>query len=251
MCLLFFFFLMSPQPPRSTRTDTLFPYTTLFRSLLDVAVNDIFPGRIAVVSSFGTESAVLLDLVAQVNPATPVIFLETGKHFAETLAYRDELVARLGLSDVRSVAPAEDARVWADRNGTLWQRSPDLCCRLRKVLPLERALSGFSAWINGRKRFQGGQRRHLGHFEAADSRIKVNPLASWDTAALARAFVERDLPRHPLGARGYPSVGCAPCTTKGDGAAGSRAGRWAGSDKIECDIHRTAHSPLGGSKGLR
>src|SRR3546814_1138931 len=86
---------------------------------------------------------------------------------------------------------------------------------------------------------------------AADSRIKVNPLASWDTAALARAFVERDLPRHPLGARGYPSVGCAPCTTKGDGAAGSRAGRWAGSDKIECDIHRTAHSPLGGSKGLR
>src|SRR3546814_10649882 len=85
-----------------------------------------------------------------------------------------------------------------------------------------RALSGFSAWINGRKRFQGGQRRHLGHFEAADSRIKVNPLASWDTAALARAFVERDLPRHPLGARGYPSVGCAPCTTKGDGAAGDR-----------------------------
>src|SRR3546814_1576707 len=110
-------------------------------------IYDIFPGRIAVVSSFGTESAVLLDLVAQVNPATPVIFLETGKHFAETLAYRDELVARLGLSDVRSVAPAEDDLVWADRNGTLWQRSPDLCCRLRKVLPLARALSGFSAWI--------------------------------------------------------------------------------------------------------
>jgi phosphoadenosine phosphosulfate reductase len=219
-------------------------------ALLDAAVNEIFPGRIAVVSSFGTESAVLLDLVAQVNPATPVIFLDTGKHFPETLAYRDALVETLGLTDVRSIAPADEDLAWADGDGTLWRRNPDLCCRLRKVLPLERALSGFSAWINGRKRFQGGQRRHLGHFEAAESRIKVNPLASWDTAALARAFVERGLPRHPLGARGYPSVGCAPCTAKGDGAAGSRAGRWAGSDKSECGIHQAPRRPLGSSKGL-
>ena len=226
-------------------------------ALLDAAVNEIFPGRIAVVSSFGTESAVLLDLVAQVNRATPVIFLDTGKHFPETLAYRDALVARLGLTDVRSIAPAADDLAWADQDGTLWRRSPDLCCELRKVLPLERALSGFSAWINGRKRFQGGQRRHLGLFEVADSRIKVNPLATWDTADLARAFVARDLPRHPLGAQGYPSIGCAPCTSKaGDGksdnaGAGSRAGRWAGSDKTECGIHQAPRRPLGSSKGLR
>ncbi|HEY9549303.1 MAG TPA: phosphoadenylyl-sulfate reductase, partial [Kiloniellaceae bacterium] len=178
-------------------------------ALLDAAVNEIFAGRIAVVSSFGTESAVLLDLVAQVNRHTPVIFLETGKHFPETLAYRDALVAQLGLTDVRSLAPAAEDLAWADADGTLWRRNPDLCCRLRKVLPLERALSGFSAWINGRKRFQGGGRRHLGLFEAADARIKVNPLATWDTAALAQAFVARGLPRHPLGAQCYPSVGCA------------------------------------------
>ncbi|MGF1592184.1 MAG: phosphoadenylyl-sulfate reductase [Kiloniellaceae bacterium] len=224
-------------------------------ALLDAAVNEIFPGRIAVVSSFGTESAVLLDLVAQVNPATPVIFLETGKHFPETLAYRDELIAKLGLSDVRSVGPAGDDLDWADRDGTLWRRSPDLCCRLRKVLPLERALSGFSAWINGRKRFQGGQRRHIGLFEAAESRIKVNPLATWDTAALAQAFVARDLPRHPLGTRGYPSIGCAPCTShvgeSGGEAAGSRAGRWAGSDKTECGIHQAPARATGNARGLR
>jgi len=220
-------------------------------ALLDAAVNEIFPGRIAVVSSFGTESAVLLDLVAQVNPATTVIFLDTGKHFPETLAYRDELIARLGLTDVRNIGPAADDLAWADGDGTLWRRSPDLCCQLRKVLPLERALSGFSAWINGRKRFQGGQRRQLGLFEAAESRIKVNPLASWDTAALARAFVERDLPRHPLGARGYPSIGCAPCTMPDSGEAGSRAGRWAGSGKTECGIHNAPRRSAGSAKGLR
>ncbi len=220
------------------------------KALLAAAVNAIFPGRIAVVSSFGTESAVLLDLVAQVNRHTPVIFLDTGKHFPETLAYRDMLIARLGLTNVRSIAPAADDLAWADGDGTLWRRSPDLCCQLRKVLPLERALSGFSAWINGRKRFQGGQRRQLGLFEAADSRIKVNPLATWSTADLARAFVERDLPRHPLGAQGYPSLGCAPCTSKTAGADGSRAGRWAGSGKTECGIHKAPLARTGTGKGL-
>lgn len=220
-------------------------------ALLDAALNEIFPGRIAVVSSFGAESAVLLDLVAQVNPATPVIFLETGKHFPETLAYRDALVARLGLTDVRSVAPAADDLAWADADGTLWRRSPDLCCHLRKVLPLERALSGFSAWINGRKRFQGGLRQHIPFFEAAESRIKVNPLAGWDSAAIISAFKARDLPRHPLGAAGFTSIGCAPCTVKGDGAGGSRSGRWAGSGKTECGIHKAPWAGAGTARGLR
>ncbi|MGD1877421.1 MAG: phosphoadenylyl-sulfate reductase [Kiloniellaceae bacterium] len=220
-------------------------------AVLDAAINGIFAGRIAVVSSFGSESAVLLDLVAQVNRHTPVIFLETGKHFPETLAYRDTLIDRLGLTDVRSIGPADDDLAWADADGTLWKRNPDLCCRLRKVLPLERALSGFSAWINGRKRFQGGQRQQLGLFEAAESRIKVNPLATWDTADLAQAFVARDLPRHPLGVQGYSSIGCAPCTFKSNGEAGSRAGRWAGSGKTECGIH-TATSPIPHTgRGLR
>ncbi len=220
------------------------------KAVLDAAINGIFAGRIAVVSSFGTESAVLLDLVAQVNRHTPVVFLETGKHFPETLAYRDTLIDKLGLTDVRSVGPAADDLNWADQDETLWRRNPDLCCQLRKVLPLERALSGFSAWINGRKRFQGGRRQHLGLFEAAESRIKVNPLATWDTKDLARAFVERDLPRHPLGAQGYPSVGCAPCTSRSEGD-GSRAGRWAGSGKTECGIHKAPWAAQAPARGPR
>ncbi len=208
------------------------------RDVLAAAVNDVFPGRVAVVSSFGTESAVLLDLVAQVDRAIPVIFLETGKHFPETLAYRDSLVTHLGLSDVRSVTPAADDLTWADADGTLWKRSPDFCCRLRKVLPLERALSGFSAWVNGRKRFQGGQRGGIPLFEASGGRIKVNPLAAWDAQQLRAAFVERGLPPHPLEALGYASIGCGPCTFRGSDREGPRSGRWQGLEKTECGIHR-------------
>lgn len=209
------------------------------RDILAAAVNDIFPGRIAVVSSFGTESAVLLDLVAQVDRAIPVVFLETGKHFPETLAYRDSLIAHLGLTDVRSVAPAAEDLAWADADGTLWKRNPDLCCRLRKVLPLERALSGFSAWVNGRKRFQGGLRGHIQVFEASGGRIKVNPLAAWDPQQISATFAERRLPAHPLAAEGYASIGCAPCTFRGHGGEGSRSGRWQGQEKTECGIHQT------------
>lgn len=206
--------------------------------ILSAAINDIFPGRIAVVSSFGAESAILLDLVARVDRATPVVFLETGKHFPETLSYRDQLIARLGLTDVRSVTPGPDDLAWADADGTLWKRNPNLCCRLRKVLPLERALSGFSAWINGRKRFQGGTRGGIPVFEASEARIKVNPLADWDMGDIREAFMERGLPRHPLASAEYTSIGCAPCTFKGSGEAGSRSGRWQGSEKTECGIHQ-------------
>ncbi len=208
------------------------------RDILAAAVNDIFPGRIAVVSSFGTESAVLLDLVAQVDRAIPVVFLETGKHFPETLAYRDNLIAHLGLTDVRSVAPAAEDLAWADADGTLWKRNPDLCCRLRKVLPLERALSGFSAWVNGRKRFQGGLRGQIQVFEASGGRIKVNPLAAWDPQQISTTFAERRLPPHPLEAAGYASIGCAPCTFKGGDGEGARSGRWQGREKTECGIHQ-------------
>jgi len=212
-------------------------------TVLEAAIKHVFPGRIAVVSSFGAESAVLLDLVARIDPATPVIFLETGKHFDETLAYRDGLAERLGLTDLRSVTPAAEDLGRADADGTLWQRNPDLCCHLRKVLPLQRALSGFSAWINGRKRFQGGLRGAIPVFEAETGRIKVNPLAHWDAAQLREAFETRGLPTHPLAEQGYASIGCVPCTAPSEvpaeGAeAGSRSGRWQGSGKTECGIHK-------------
>ncbi len=205
--------------------------------LLAAMIGCEFGGRIAVVSSFGAESAVLLDLVARVDPATPVIFLDTGKLFPETLAYRDVLVARLGLTDVRTVAPDAAALAGGDADGALWRDAPDACCHLRKVLPLERALAGFDAWITGRKRFHGGERADLETIEAIDGRIKIDPLARWSRAAVDAAFAARDLPRHPLVARGYSSIGCRLCTRRA-GDDDLRSGRWAESGKTECGIHR-------------
>jgi phosphoadenosine phosphosulfate reductase len=206
--------------------------------LLRPMIEHAFPGRLAVVSSFGAESAVLLMLVAAVDPSVPVIFLDTGKSFIETLDYRDRLVNRLGLRDVRVHKPAPEDLLAADAPGDLWRRDPDHCCRLRKVLPLRRALTGFEAWVTGRKRFAGGERTGLKAIEAVDGRIKINPLADWTPAQIAHAFVAADLPRHPLVARGYPSIGCAPCTSRASGQPGSvRAGRWAGTGKTECGIH--------------
>jgi phosphoadenosine phosphosulfate reductase len=199
-----------------------------------------FAGRTALVTSFGTESAALLHLVAGIDPRTPVIFLETGKLFPETLAYRDLLTERLGLEDVRSVAPDAAALLAADPAGNLWRRNPDLCCRLRKVEPLERALHGFAAWINGRKRYQSGERSRLPLVERAARRIKLTPLANWAEAEIARYFSAHRLPRHPLEAQGYRSVGCAPCTTPTAAGENARAGRWRGSEKTECGIHFSA-----------
>ena len=135
-----------------------------------------FPQRIAMVSSFGAESAVLLDMVAAVNPHVLVLFLETGKLFAQTIQYKDALVRRLGLSDVRVLRPDSQGLEFLDADGTLWQRNPDGCCFLRKTVPLEQGLSGFDAWISGRKRFHGGARSAMPVFEAQDGRIKINPL---------------------------------------------------------------------------
>jgi phosphoadenosine phosphosulfate reductase len=197
----------------------------------------VFPGRIALVSSFGTESAVLLHSVSRIDRAAPVIFLETGKLFPETLRYRDMLVDRLGLSDVRSVRPDAGTLALADPAGTLWQSDPDVCCWHRKVEPLADALAGFPAWITGRKRFQGGMRGALPLIEREGDRVKVNALASWSADQLEQYMAEHGLPRHPLEAQGYRSLGCTPCTRPTAPGADPRAGRWAGRDKTECGIH--------------
>lgn len=199
-----------------------------------------YAGRTALVTSFGAESAVLLHLVGGIDPRTPVIFLDTGRLFPESLAYRDLLAEHLRLEDVRSVKPDSAALQAADPAGDLWRRSPDLCCRLRKVEPLERALHGFAAWINGRKRFQSAGRRRLPVVERAGGRIKLNPLANWGEGEVARYFAAHRLPRHPLQAEGYRSIGCAPCTTPAAPGEDARAGRWRGSEKTECGIHFSA-----------
>ena len=194
-------------------------------------------GRVAVVSSFGTESAVLLHLVAQADPATPVIFVDTLKMFDETLAYRDELTARLGLVNSSVVQPDAAVLLARDENGLRWSWDPDGCCEIRKVEPLKRAKQGLDAWISGRKAFQSVTRQNLPRFEVEDGRLKINPLGDWTKDDLEAYFEKHDLPRHPLEAQGYLSVGCQPCTSPVAPGEDPRAGRWRGWDKTECGIH--------------
>lgn len=210
-------------------------------ALLAPLIEQVFPGRIALVSSFGAESAVLLHMVSEIDPATPVVFLDTGKLFPETLIYRDRLVSRLGLTDVRSVGPDDAEARDFDPDGDLWLSNADACCHIRKVAPLERALRGFTAWITGRKRVHGGERAALPLLETADWRLKANPLAGWSGDDIAAYMERHGLPRHPLTAIGYRSIGCIPCTRPVGDDEDARAGRWAGLDKTECGIHWTAN----------
>jgi phosphoadenosine phosphosulfate reductase len=206
-------------------------------TVIAAAVKDLFAGRIALVSSFGAESAVLLHLVAEVDRAVPVVFLDTLKLFPETLEYRARLTERLGLTDVRIVQPDPARLALKDPHKALWMTNPDLCCQVRKTEPLQRALAGFDAWFTGRKRFQSRMRADIALFEADGRRIKVNPLAAWSGDDLKAYTVRHDLPEHPLVSRGYPSIGCVPCTTKVEAGEDARAGRWRGLDKVECGIH--------------
>lgn len=207
-------------------------------AVLDRALSDPALGRIALVSSFGAESVALLHLVSVVDRTLPVIFVDTEMLFPETFAYQEEVAGMLGLTDLRRVTAHRQALATHDPAGDLHRVDPDACCALRKIEPLETALADFDAWITGRKRFQGGERANLEFFETdAAGRIKVNPLAHWEKGDVQDYMVENRLPRHPLVARGYPSIGCAPCTSPVGEGEDERAGRWRDSEKTECGIH--------------
>lgn len=223
----------------TSRTDRLLKRyeRTAAIDLLDAMIRDEFPNRIALSSSFGADSAVLLHMVARIDPSTPVLFLETGKLFGETLRYRIELAHHLGLKEVRDLRPARDDLQAHDPDDVLWRDAPDACCHIRKVVPLNKALEGFDAWINGRKRIEGGLRADILPIESFGGRVKINPLAHWDRRDIAAYFERYDLPRHRLVAEGYRSIGCMPCTARTGDAEEARSGRWAGRDKTECGIH--------------
>jgi len=218
-------------------------------SVLERALTDGDTGRVAMVSSFGAESVVLLHMVAVLDRATPILFVDTEMLFGETLTYQRAVAERLGLRDMR-VTRASRTRIAAhDPDAMLHQDDPDACCRLRKTEPLEHALAPFDTWITGRKRFQGGARAGLEFFEAEGAnRIKINPLAHWTRDNIREYMVNNRLPRHPLVAKGYPSIGCAPCTSPVAPGEDPRAGRWRGRDKAECGIHlvdgRLARGPV-------
>lgn len=205
--------------------------------VLELALKGEFAGKTAVVSSFGSESAVLLHLVSRIDPKTPILFLNTGKLFGETLRYRDRLQDEFGLGDIRSLAPHPNDRAGLDPDGTLWSRDTDACCGFRKVIPLKRALEPFAAQITGRKRFQTRDRAEMPAVEYFEGRYRFNPLADWTQNDLETYMVEHDIPRHPLVEDGYPSIGCMPCTRRIVAGESYRDGRWAGLDKDECGIH--------------
>ena len=206
--------------------------------VLRYAISDVLPGDVAIVSSFGADSSVLLHLVAQVDPSMPVYFLETGKHFPETLAYVETLKKHLGLINVHAVHPATGDVQRFDPNGDLWETDPDSCCHIRKTEPLEPITEMYGGWVTGRKRFQPKERGVLPHFElTSDNRIKVNPLAYFSDADVNQYKIDHGLPEHPLFAKGYKSIGCAPCTSVVAEGEDPRAGRWRGLNKKECGIH--------------
>ncbi len=232
-------------PERAARSPDLPSAAELDRALraaspaevIAVAVQAVGRERLAVVSSFGTESAALLKVMADVDASIPVVFLDTGWLFEETLAYRDTLIEKLGLRDVRSIKPLEETLLREDPDRELWFSDPDTCCRIRKVEPLARALAPFSAWINGRKRFQGGARADIPVVEDDGLRLKFNPFANVSREEIEAIYSLANLPPHPLAATGYLSVGCMPCSSRTSPDEDARAGRWRGRAKTECGIH--------------
>lgn len=210
--------------------------------VIAAALRTVGTENLALVSSFGTESAALLKVMAEVDPAIPVIFLDTGWLFEETLGYRDTLIATLGLRDVRSIKPLDETLSREDPDHELWFSDPDACCRIRKVEPLKRALAPFSAWINGRKRFQGGLRAEIPVVEEDGIRLKFNPFANVSREEIESIYRLAKLPPHPLAASGFLSVGCMPCTSRASAGEDARAGRWRGRAKTECGIHTVKNS---------
>ena len=206
-------------------------------SLLRLAIEDLYPGRIALVSSFGADSVVLLHMIAGVDKATPVVFVDTGQHFSETLDYRDRLVETLGLTNIVSTAPDAATLAAEDPENFLFASDPDRCCEIRKVAPLAVTLDAYDAWITGRKAFQTADRSRLPLFEAEGARVKVNPLVGWTASDLLAYIKQHDLPPHPLVAKGFPSIGCMPCTSRVAPGEDPRSGRWRGKGKQECGIH--------------
>jgi phosphoadenosine phosphosulfate reductase len=236
---------LAHQLPLQPDATDLSPADALDRALRDASPSEIIAAalrevgrdKLALVSSFGTESAALLKVMADVDPAIPVIFLDTGWLFEETLAYRDTLIERLGLTDVRSIKPLDETLSREDPERDLWFSDPDACCRIRKVEPLARALKPFDGWINGRKRFQGGLRAAIPVVEQDGTRLKFNPFANVSQQQIEAIYKGADLPPHPLVASGFLSVGCMPCTSRTATGEDARAGRWRGQSKTECGIH--------------
>lgn len=201
-------------------------------------------GRVALLSSFGAESSVLLHMVSEIEPNLPVLFLDTLKLFPDTIAYREQLARELGLTNVQNIVPDKDDLIRVDANGFLHQIDKDACCNVRKTLPMQKAFAAYDVIISGRKRFHGATRETLEFLTVQDGKIKVEPLAGFSALDLHNYMQVHHLPSHPLRLQGYRSIGCEPCTSIGGTDDDPRAGRWAGTEKTECGIHFSASGKL-------
>jgi len=206
-------------------------------NILKVMIKDIFHNKIVVTSSFGAESVVILHLVSKVDLNTPIIFLNTGKLFPETLEYVNTLRRKLKLNKIKILNPDFEELQIQDEKNDLYKMNPDLCCQIRKVIPLKKALKNFDAWINGRKRFHDFERKNIKQIEKVNGLIKINPLYDWSFKDIQNYININKLPEHPLVKKGYKSIGCIPCTSKVADDEAHRSGRWINNKKTECGIH--------------
>lgn len=219
--------------------------------LLSAFIEHEFPNRIAVASSFGAESAVLLEMVSRVNRATPILFLQTKVLFDETVDYAESLCRSLGLTDLRFIEPDSDDLISEDPQNALWLSNPDRCCFIRKVQPFRRALAKYDCWISGLKRLHGGVRQSVEPIELEDGRIKLNPLHGYTREDIDWVFENHALPQHPLSKMGYQSIGCIPCTRIAKGDGNMRDGRWPRGEKTECGIHSLLYARMKQESGVR
>ncbi len=194
-----------------------------------------FGDDVTAASSMGDE--VLVELIAQTEPDLDVFFLDTGFHFQETIDTRDHYAGRVRLRTVLPLLTVEEQN--REHGERLFDRDPDRCCAIRKVEPLNRALTGHHAWITGMRRVDAPTRTDITLVGWDDKRgmVKINPIAAWDDDDVDRFAFEEDVFLNPLRERGYPSIGCAPCTRPVAKGEDPRAGRWAGKNKTECGLH--------------
>lgn len=199
---------------------------------------ETFAPHIATSSSFQTQSVPLLHLISQNCPAIPIIFLDTGFHFPDTLAFRDELQKRYGLN-IQVVYPVVDKSQLFQQHGQgLYRRDPDLCCYINKVEPMQRATADLHGLISGVRRDQTGHRANLAVLEPrSKGPLRIHPMLKWTKQDVWDYIDRHDLPPHPLFHQGYPSIGCAPCTRPVVAGENERAGRWSGRLKTECGLH--------------
>tara|TARA_Y100000589_G_scaffold284108_1_gene282742 strand:- start:158 stop:850 length:693 start_codon:yes stop_codon:yes gene_type:complete len=197
----------------------------------------LFGDRIVYVSSFGTESAVILHIISKIDKNFPIILLNTNFLFDQTLNYKNKLINLFKFENFLEVLPNNSDLKKFDPKNTLWQKDVEKCCNLRKVKPLDRILKNYDAWISGRKTYQGGERKDLRPFESNNGKIVVNPLANFGQKSVFQYFKNYNLPKHPLLEEGYFSIGCTHCTHKSSDVKDPRSGRWASNKKTECGIH--------------